>query len=159
MNLVEAELMPKPVPRVRTMSGAPITDRTDKRLIASFSRRLTPHHSLSLRVRMTLSEGPGAVVVGVDVADDVAVIVVGAAEVGAAVLGPLPTGGVYCLVGGGVQVVVALVVVVDGGGGAGAAVVGTGAAVVGAVLGALEGDGGAGVDEVVAGAGGWFCED
>jgi hypothetical protein len=103
---------------------------------------------------MTLSEGPGGVVVGVEVVDGVAEIVVGAAEVGAAVLDPLPTGGVYCLVGGAVQVVVALVVVVDGGGGAGAAVVG-------AVVGALEGAGGAGagVVAVVAGAGCWFCGD
>ena len=103
---------------------------------------------------MTLSEGPGGVVVGVEVVDGAAEIVLGAAEVGAAVLGPLPTGGVYCLVGGGVQVVVALVVVVDGGGGAGAAVVGV-------AVGALEGAGGAGagVDVVVAGAGCWFCGD
>jgi hypothetical protein len=102
---------------------------------------------------MTLSEGPGGVVVGAEVVDGA---VLGAAEfgevAGAAVLGPLVLVGVYCLVGGALQVVGALVAVVNGG---------TGAAVVGLAVGALGGAGGAGagVDAAVAGPGCWFCGD
>jgi hypothetical protein len=93
---------------------------------------------------VTLSEGPGGVVVGAEV-------VVGAAEfgvvAGAAVLGTLVLVGVYRVVGGALQVVGALVVVNGG----------TGAAVVGLAIGGA-GGAGAGVD-VAAGLGCSFCGD
>jgi hypothetical protein len=76
---------------------------------------------------MTLSEGPGGVVLGVEVVDDAAEIVVGADDAaGAVALGALETGDGYCLVGGAVHVVVALVVVVTGGGGTAVVVAGAG---------------------------------
>jgi hypothetical protein len=99
---------------------------------------------------MTLSEGPGGVVVGAEVVDGA---VVGAAEfgvvAGAAVLGPLVLVGVYRVVGGALQVVGALVVVINGG---------AGAAVVGLAVGGA-GGAGAGVGVGVAGPGCSFCGD
>jgi hypothetical protein len=96
---------------------------------------------------MTLSEGPGWVVV----AAEVVVTAELGAVAGAAVFGPLVLVGVYGLVGRALQVVGALVVVVNAGAGA----------VVGLAVGALEGAGGAvaGVDVLVAGAGCSFCGD
>jgi hypothetical protein len=100
---------------------------------------------------VTLSEGPGGVVVGAEVVDGA---VVGAAEfgvvAGAAVLGTLVLVGVYRLVGGALQVVGALVVVNGG----------AGAAVVGLAVGAIGGAGGAGAGfDVAAGLGCAFCGD
>ncbi|PXX08011.1 hypothetical protein [Mycolicibacterium moriokaense] len=96
---------------------------------------------------MTLSEGPGGVVVAAEL---VLAAVVGTVA-GAAVFGALVLGGVYRLVGGALEVVGALVVVVNAGAGA----------VVGLAAGALGGAGGAGagVDALVAGAGCSFCGD
>jgi hypothetical protein len=92
---------------------------------------------------MTLSEGPGGVVVAAEVTAEVGAVA------GAAVFGPLVLVGVYRLVGGALHVVGALVVVVNAGAGAGA----------GVAVGALGGAGGAGagVDVLVAGAGCSFC--
>jgi hypothetical protein len=97
---------------------------------------------------MTLSEGPGGVVVAAEVV--VGTTEVGAVE-GAAVFGALVLVVVFRLVGGAVHVVGALVVVVNGGAGA----------VLGLAVGALGGAGGAGagVDALVAGAGCSFCGD